>query len=296
MSEHTAVESDGQGGSSAGAKRHGVALVVLLLIAASISLLLHGIAWWYVPLAAGLLITAHIGVPLLVIYLAGRQRMGNSSSRGRILRLPHFYDLLARVVTMGREKQFRRWSLELASLQPGMSLLDLGCGTGSLLIEASDSIGEKGRGIGFDPSEEMIHRAREKATDSAGSLQFEVGYADRIECPDQSIDVLFSTLVFHHLPVNQHKTVVAEMARVLKPGGRMVIVDWQKPTSILRAMAYPMFLIYVLHQAGPAQSPLDTPGLRQALEDNGFVVRRTSYGKDGVVGALVADLHSSGSD
>ncbi|MCB2197943.1 methyltransferase domain-containing protein [bacterium] len=287
-------------------KRYLLSSLLLVLAAVSISLLLHGIALWYTPLALIALILAHLTLPAVILHLR-RKRVATSLveddievepqvSRGKILRLPLFYDWLAFIVTMGKEAQFRRWTLELADLQPGMEVLDIGCGTGTLLMDAVEKVGADGACYGIDPSAEMIHRANEKSSDMNRPPHFKTGYADKIPFTDSSLDRILSTLVFHHFPPSDHTAAIREMKRSLKPGGRIVIVDWQKPTSILRAMAYPMFLIYVLHQVGPAESPLDAPTLGTALKDSGFEVKRTSYGHGGVVGALVADLPSEVSE
>lgn len=74
------------------------------------------------------------------------------------------YDLLLRVIWLGREGAFRKKMVDLAGLKPGESVLDVGCGTGTLAITAKQRVGPKGRVCGIDASPEIIKRARKKAT------------------------------------------------------------------------------------------------------------------------------------
>ena len=83
------------------------------------------------------------------------------------------------------------------------------------------------------------------------------------------------------------------MRRVLRPGGRAVIVDWHRPKSFARAITSPMLLVYLLHHFGPSRSPLDAPGIETLMSELGFEeIARYSFGAGGGVGAVVARLAS----
>jgi ubiquinone/menaquinone biosynthesis C-methylase UbiE len=134
---------------------------------------------------------------------------------------------------MGREQTFRRRIADLALLQPGEMVLDVGCGTGSLALEARQRVGETpeggtaGRVSGIDPSWQMIARARRKAERTDLMIDFQVGVIEQLTFPDQSFDVVLSTFMMHHLPDDLKRQGLAEIARVLKPGGRLLILDFR---------------------------------------------------------------------
>ena len=147
------------------------------------------------------------------------------AARGRILHDALGYDLLVWLLTRGRTRQFRHRLLDLARVTVGEHLLDIGCGTGTLAIEAKARVGPPGVVAGIDPSPEMINRARRKARRRA-DVDFREGAAECLPFVDGQFDVVTSTLMLHHLPRTVRETAVAEANRVLKPGGRMLAVDF----------------------------------------------------------------------
>ena len=139
-----------------------------------------------------------------------------------------FYDALVWLVTLGRERAFRERLVDLARLVPGESVLDVGCGTGTLAIAAKRRVGEPGVVRGIDASPEMIEPARRKAAKAGASVDFETAVAESLPFPDASFDVVLSTLMLHHLPKATRQECAREMRRVLKPGGRVLAVDFAK--------------------------------------------------------------------
>jgi ubiquinone/menaquinone biosynthesis C-methylase UbiE len=81
---------------------------------------------------------------------------------------------------------------------------------------------------GIDLGPKQIARARSKAGRASIPIDFQVGVIERLAFPDQSFDVVLSTLMMHHLPDDLKRLGLAEMARMLKPGGRLVIVDFKR--------------------------------------------------------------------
>jgi ubiquinone/menaquinone biosynthesis C-methylase UbiE len=122
--------------------------------------------------------------------------------------------------------KLRQKTINLAQLQPGEQVLDVGCGTGTLAIEAARRVGSTGRVAGVDPGTQQIARARAKAARHNVPSEFQVGVIEQIPFPDRSFDVVFSTLMMHHLPAPLKRQGLAEIARVLKPGGRVIIADF----------------------------------------------------------------------
>ncbi len=148
-------------------------------------------------------------------------------TRGLVITWARRYDFLVWFVTLGREQALRQMTADLAQLQPGETVLDVGCGTGMLAMVARQRVGETGRVSGIDPSVQMIARARRKAARRGLAINFQVGVIEQLAFPDQSFDVVLSTMMMHHLPDDLKRQGLAEIARVLKPGGRLLVLDFR---------------------------------------------------------------------
>lgn len=131
----------------------------------------------------------------------------------------------------GKLREFRRRTADLAQIQPGETVLDVGCGTGTLAMEVQPRVGTTGHVVGIDASTQQIARARAKAARRKVPVDFQIGLIERLPVPDQTFDVVLSTLMMHHLPDDLKRRGLAETARVLKPGGRLVIADFQPPSQ-----------------------------------------------------------------
>lgn len=145
---------------------------------------------------------------------------------GRVLHHAFGYDVLVWLLTRGRARRFRTRLLDLARVKAGERMLDIGCGTGSLVVEAGRLVGPAGGVTGIDPSPEMIARAGRKARRAGIDADFQEAGAERLPFPDARFDLVTSTLMLHHLPKPARDTSLAEAARVLKPGGRFLAVDF----------------------------------------------------------------------
>ena len=88
-------------------------------------------------------------------------------------------------------------------------------------------MGSTGRVFGIDPGKEQIARAWAKAARRQVPIEFQFGVIEQLAFPDQMFDVVLSTLMMHHLPASLKRQGLAEIARVLKPGGRLVIADFK---------------------------------------------------------------------
>jgi len=150
---------------------------------------------------------------------------------GRVLHWAFRYDLLVWLVSFGRERHFREKTLDLAKVQPGASVLDVGCGTGTLAIAAKRRVGGQGRVHGIDASPEMIARAKEKASKAGFEVLFENGLAEALPFPDGEFDIVLATVMLHHLPRIPRQQCAAEVRRVLRPGGRVLAVDFGAGTG-----------------------------------------------------------------
>jgi ubiquinone/menaquinone biosynthesis C-methylase UbiE len=142
-----------------------------------------------------------------------------------------FYDTF---LFRGKWREMRKRTTTLARIQPGDAVLDVGCGTGTLALEVARLIGTTpeggtaGRVFGIDPGTEQIARARSKAARRNLPIDFQIGVIEQLAFSDQTFDVVLSTIMMHHLPVSLKRQGLAEIARVLKPEGRLVIADFTR--------------------------------------------------------------------
>jgi ubiquinone/menaquinone biosynthesis C-methylase UbiE len=140
-----------------------------------------------------------------------------------------FYDFAVRWIVMrGQERKFRGMTLDLARIAPGETVLDIGCGTGTLALAAAERVGVNGRVIGVDPAAQLVARARKKAARLELRPEFHESGIEALPLPDASIDVALGTFMMHHVPSELVRRGFAEVARVTKPGGRFLLIDFER--------------------------------------------------------------------
>lgn len=127
----------------------------------------------------------------------------------------------------GKAHAFREFTADLCEVAPGESVLDLGCGTGALTMSLARRVGPGGRVSGVDISKERVAGARRKANRAGLTIDYRVASIERLPFSDGSVDLVVSSLVFHHLAPEVLGRAVGEIQRVLKPGGRVFIIDMQ---------------------------------------------------------------------
>lgn len=148
----------------------------------------------------------------------------------RFQSLTRVYDPLIALTT--RERRFRHRLLDRAAIADGQRVLDVGCGTGSLLIMAAERH-PKAEFLGLDPDPHILSRARAKARLAGAEISFVPGLATDLPFEDSSFDRMLSTLVFHHLGPEALTEATAEISRILRPGGELHLADWAPPRGLV---------------------------------------------------------------
>jgi len=192
-----------------------------------------------------------------------------AQTEGRLIRWASFYDGLVNIVTLGHARQLRALTVGNALLQTGESVLDVGCGTGGVTIPAKLRVGESGSVAGIDPAPEMIAVARRKAKRVGIKIDFRVGVIESLPFPDKTFDVVTSSLMMHHLPQHLRVKGLAEIKRVLKPSGRLLIADMIHPgTSFFKRFFTPLGLHNALHHVHGVQFAIED--LLKLIKEAGF--------------------------
>jgi ubiquinone/menaquinone biosynthesis C-methylase UbiE len=186
-----------------------------------------------------------------------------AQTEGRLIRWAPYYDLSVNLITLGQSWRLRKMTVDQALIKPGDSVLDVGCGTGDVTIPAKIHAGKDGHVYGIDPAPEMIAVARSKAVRKKLDIDFRMGVIEALPFPDASMDVVTSSLMIHHLPDDLKVRGLAEIHRVLKPKGRLLIFDFMRPT---KSFLNHFFIALTMHH-----------GLKFGIEDLPKMLKETGF-------------------
>jgi len=136
-----------------------------------------------------------------------------------------------------RERRFRALMMERmeAELPSGGTAVDVGCGTGTFALALAARRADA-RVVGIDGDAEILSLARAKS--GAGAVEWQEGLAQKLPLPNASVDVVTISLVLHHLLPEDKRAALAEVRRVLKPSGRLHVVDWGRPADPLMSATF----------------------------------------------------------
>ena len=146
-----------------------------------------------------------------------------SQVRAMFDRIAGVYDRMNAVMTVGMHDRWRERAADLAALRPGQRALDVATGTGDLAIELAGRVGDEGEVVGVDFAEKMLELARAKAP----GIRFERGNALDLQFADGEFDAV--TVGFGARNFSDLRAGLAEMARVTRPGGRVVVLEITTP-------------------------------------------------------------------
>ncbi|MBJ7347050.1 MAG: bifunctional demethylmenaquinone methyltransferase/2-methoxy-6-polyprenyl-1,4-benzoquinol methylase UbiE [Thermoleophilaceae bacterium] len=200
-------------------------------------------------------------------------------------RIAKRYDLMNTVMTAGLHERWRRRAADLAELSPGDSVLDLATGTGDLAFELAGRVGPRGQVIGADFSPEMLAIARKKApgkaSDKMAAIDFQIGNALDLQFDDDTFDAL--TVGFGVRNFSDLDQGLREMARVVRPGGKVVILEISTPTKPPLSWFYSLWFDRIV------------PGLgRLGGEDSAYTYLPNSVKRFPAPATLAAKLFDAG--
>lgn len=150
------------------------------------------------------------------------------------------YDFITRLLSYGRDQHWKRRMMTLAAVQPHERALDLACGTGDLTFAAAES---SAFSVGLDVTPRMVHLARARQRAAGATARWLVGDMMTLPFASASIDVITTGYGFRNVPVLDE--AIRETCRVLKPGGRLFSLDFNRPQPPLLRAAYLTYLTIV---------------------------------------------------
>jgi ubiquinone/menaquinone biosynthesis C-methylase UbiE len=153
--------------------------------------------------------------------------------KSRMEQMVDSYDSYMRMMTLGRERTLREMTVNLAQVKPGDCVLEVGCGTGTLTLAAKRQAGPSGKVFGIDIIPGMIELSQRKAAQANVDVTFQLGSIDDVPFSANQFDVVMcSFMIFHMSEMVRHKGIT-EIYRVLKPQGRLLVLDLALPTHPL---------------------------------------------------------------
>ena len=160
------------------------------------------------------------------------------------------YDLMNDVLSGGLHRLWKRFTIELSGVRTGNRVLDIAGGTGDLTRKFSSIVGPTGQVVLADINDSMLKVGRDRLLDKgvAGNVQFVQADAEALPFPDNHFDVV--TIAFGLRNVTRKENALRSMLRVLKPGGRLLVLEFSKPGNPLLAKAYDTYSFSFMPLAG----------------------------------------------
>lgn len=160
------------------------------------------------------------------------------------------YDVMNDLMSLGIHRLWKRLTLERAGVRRGHSVLDIAGGTGDLTLKFARRVGPTGRVILADINQSMLQVGRDKLLDLGigGNVEYVQANAECLPFPDNSFDCI--TIAFGLRNVTDKDAALASMARVLKPGGRLLVLEFSKPPNALLSQVYDGYSFNVLPKMG----------------------------------------------
>ena len=148
------------------------------------------------------------------------------------------YDLMNDVLSFGLHRAWKAYTVALADVQPGDKVLDVAGGTGDLAVAFAARVGDSGRVVLTDINEAMLRTGRDRLLDSGQVLSTAVCDAESLPFANGSFDLV--SVAFGLRNMTHKEAALADMARVLRPGGRLLVLEFSTPAAPLRK-AYDLY-------------------------------------------------------
>lgn len=160
------------------------------------------------------------------------------------------YDLMNDLMSMGIHRLWKRFTIELSGVRPGQRVLDIAGGTGDLTMKFSDLVGPDGQVVLADINASMLQVGRSRLTDRgyAGNIEYVQADAEHLPFPDNSFNAV--SIAFGLRNVTDKDQALRDMTRVLKPGGKLMVLEFSKPTNPLLSKAYDLYSFNALPLMG----------------------------------------------
>jgi len=160
------------------------------------------------------------------------------------------YDLMNDLMSLGIHRLWKRYAIELASVREGQTILDLAAGTGDLAKLMAPKVGKSGKIILSDINDSMLMVGRDRMTDSGfiGNIEYVQANAESLPFKDKQFDCV--TLAFGLRNVTDKAAALRSIYRVLKPGGRLLVLEFSKPTHSLLEKVYDEYSFKILPKIG----------------------------------------------
>ncbi|MCG9721908.1 bifunctional demethylmenaquinone methyltransferase/2-methoxy-6-polyprenyl-1,4-benzoquinol methylase UbiE [Shewanella sp. Isolate7] len=160
------------------------------------------------------------------------------------------YDIMNDVMSFGIHRLWKRFTIESAGARPGMKVLDLAGGTGDLTAKFSHIVGNTGQVTLADINDSMLKVGREKLRNRGvvGNVNYVQANAEALPFPDNHFDII--TIAFGLRNVTDKDAAIRSMLRVLKPGGKLLILEFSKPQHDLMRKIYDIYSFKVLPKMG----------------------------------------------
>lgn len=188
----------------------------------------------------------------------GFEQVASEEKAGRVADVFHSvaarYDVMNDVMSLGVHRLWKKFTMELTGLRPGMRVLDLAGGTGDLASKQAKRVGEEGLVVLADINASMLKHGRERLNDEGVASNLEVTQcnAEILPFPDNYFDCI--TIAFGLRNVTDKDKALASMLRVLKPSGRLLVLEFSKPVSKLFGKVYDQYSFKLLPLMGKVVS------------------------------------------